>query len=162
VLVAPAGLEPFANLPILRIDEASRGIARYAIYYGDLSAGGATISGLVGRDSFDSAAPHLPDCAADASYCAGPAPGQPTSAAPGLELFRAPDLVEDYPAFAVHRVCCNGVFWSVYWYEPRANMSYTLDLSRVAALRFGSPSADGDAAAAHAVAALARQLVRLP
>ena len=162
VLVAPSNLEPFASLPVVRLDEASRGIARYAIYYGDLTSGGATISGVLGRDSFDTATPRLPDCAPDASYCSGSAPGQLPSGSPGLELFRAPGLVDDYPAFAIHRVCCNGVFWSIYWYEPRANMSYEIDLSRVVALRFGSPSAEADAAAAHAVGSLARQLVRLP
>ena len=38
-----------------------------------------------------------------------------------------------HPAFATHRVCCNGVFWSLSWYEERANMSYTIDLSRTQA-----------------------------
>ena len=162
VLVAPSDLEPFADLPVLRLDATGQGIARYAIYYGDLTNGGATISGLVGRASFDSAEPRLPDCAAEAAYCAGPAPGQPSSASSGVELFRASGLVETYPAFVIHRVCCNGLAWSVSWYEPRANMSYTIDLSRSVAARFGSPSADADGAAARVVAALATQLVRLP
>lgn len=162
VLVAPASLEPFADLPVLRLDATGQGIARYAVYYGDLTSGGATISGLVGRAFFDSATPQLPDCAADAAYCAGPGPGMPRSSPPGVELFRAPDLVETYPAFVTHRVCCNGVAWSVSWYEPRANMSYTIDLSRSVAARYGSPTADADSAAAYRVAALATQLVRLP
>lgn len=162
VLVAPSTLEPFAELPVLRLDAAAQGIARYAVYYGDLTNGGATISGLVGRTSFDSATPQLPDCAADAAYCSGPAPGMPRSAPPGVELFRAPDLVETYPAFVTHRVCCNGVAWSVSWYEPQANMSYTIDLSRSVAARYGSPSVEADAAAARTVAALATRLVRLP
>jgi hypothetical protein len=161
VLVAPSTLEPFAGLPILRIDAASRGIARYAVYYGDLTNGGATISGLVGRDAFDGGAPRFTDCSAAAVYCAGPGAGQPPGP-PGLELFRAPRLVQDSPAFVTHRVCCNGVFWSVSWYEQRTNMSYTIDLSRSVAARHGSLTADGDVAAAHAVAALAGQLVRLP
>jgi hypothetical protein len=61
-----------------------------------------------------------------------------------------------------HRVCCNGDFWSLSWYEERTNMSYTIDLSRSVAARFGNSAAEGDVAAAHAVAALAPQLVRLP
>jgi hypothetical protein len=81
---------------------------------------------------------------------------------PGLELFRTPDLLADYPAFATHRVCCNGVFWSVSWYEPRADMTYTIDVSRSVAARYGSPAAEGDTGAAHTFAALAPQLVRLP
>jgi hypothetical protein len=161
VLVAPMSLEPFASLPVLRLDANGLGIARYAVYYGDLTTGGATISGLVGRASFDASAPRLPDCAADAAYCAGLVAGQ-SPGPPGLELFRAPDLVEDYPAFVTHRVCCNGVMWSLSWYEPRANMSYTIDLSRSVATRFGSPAAEADLGAARAVAALAPQLVRLP
>jgi len=162
VLVAPSSLAPFADLPILRLDATSQGIARYAVYYGDLTTGVATISGLIGRESFDNAAPHPPDCAPDADYCAGPGAGQTTRDPPGLELFRTAGLVEDYPAFVTHRVCCNGVFWSVSWFEPRANMSYTIDLSRNVAARFGSPRAENDLAAARSVAALATQLVRLP
>jgi hypothetical protein len=161
VLVAPAALAPFAALPILRLDATGQGIARYAVYYGDLTTGGATISGLVGRASFDTGPPKLPDCAPDATYCVGPVPGQ-TSGPPGLEIFRAPGLVEDYPAVVVHRVCCNGVFWSVSWYEPTANMSYSIDLSRAVALRYGNEQASDDEAAARAVAALAPMLVRLP
>ena len=161
VLVAPSSLEPFASLPVARLDATGMGIARYAVYYGDLTTGGATISGLIGRTSFDSSAPRLPDCPAQAAYCAGPAPGQ-TAGTAGLELFRSPDLIADAPAFATHRVCCNGVFWSFSWYEPAANMSYTIDLSRSVALRFGSPSVDGDVSAARAVAELAPRLVRLP
>ena len=162
VLVAPSNLAPFSDLPILRLDATSQGIARYAVYYGDLTTGVATISGLIGRESFDSAAPRPSDCAPDADYCAGPGAGQTTPDPPGLELFRGAGLVDDYPAFVTHRVCCNGVFWSVTWYEPRANMSYTIDLSRNVAARFGSPRAENDVAAARSVAALATQLVRLP
>ena len=161
VLVAPTTLEPFASLPILRLDATGQGIARYAVYYGDLTNGGASISGLVARSSFDSSVPRMPDCPSDASYCVGPAPGQ-TSGPPGLELFRAPDLVGGNPAFVTHRVCCNGVFWSLSWYEQRTNMSYSVDLSRSVAARYGSPAAEADVSAAHAVAALAAQLVRLP
>jgi hypothetical protein len=160
VLLAPSTLEPFASLPILRMDATSAGIARYAVYYGDLT-NGATISGLVGSSAFAAAAPRLPDCASDAPYCVGPAPGQ-TSGPPGFEVFRPPDLVADYSAFVTHRVCCNGVFWSVSWYEPRAFMSYTIDLSRSVAARYGSSTAQDDTDAARAVAALAHQLVRLP
>ena len=161
VLVAPATLQPFASLPVLRLDAASRGIARYAIYYGDLTNGGATISGLVGRASFDGGAPRLADCAGDALYCAGPVAGQPPGP-PGLELFRAPELVSGSPAYLTHRVCCNGVFWSLNWYEQRTNMSYTIDLSRSVAARYGSLATDDDAVAARSVGALAAQLVRLP
>jgi hypothetical protein len=46
VLVAPSSLEPFKDLPILRLDATGQGIARYAVYYGDLTTGVATISGL--------------------------------------------------------------------------------------------------------------------
>jgi hypothetical protein len=162
VLVAPTTLAPFKDLPILRLDATGQGIARYAVYYGDLTTGVASISGLIGRQSFDNAAPKLLDCPAEATYCAGPGTGQSASDPPGVELFRPPDLITDYPAFATHRVCCNGVFWSLSWYEPATNMSYTIDLSRSVAAQFGSPTADNDIAAARAVANLARQLVRLP
>lgn len=163
VLVAPVSLPPFSSLPIFRLDATGQGIARYAVYYGDLTSGGATISGLVGRAAFDAAAPHIADCAPEATYCAGLAPGQPTSpGTPAYELFRAPDLLVDYPGFITHRVCCNGVFWSVSWYEPKANMSYTIDLSRSIAARYGSQAVEGDRSAARAVAGLAAQLVRLP
>ena len=162
VLVAPSNLAPFKDLPILRLDATGQGIARYAVYYGDLTTGVATISGLIDRQSFDSAAPKLSDCPADATYCAGPGAGQSASDPPGVELFRPPGLITDFPAFATHRVCCNGVFWSLSWYEPASNMSYTIDLSRSVAAEFGSPTADNDIAAARAVANLARQLVRLP
>jgi hypothetical protein len=87
----------------------------------------------------------------------GQAPGPP-----GLELFRTPGLVEDYPAYATHRVCCNGVFWSLSWYEPRTNMSYSIDVSRSAAITFGGPVVEGNVDAARAFAGLASQLVRLP
>ena len=162
VLVAPENLAPFAGLPVFRVDANGRGLARYAVYYGDWARGGATISGLIGRAAFDQALPQLPECAVAANYCVGPAPGQSTGA-PGLELFRAADLVEsDYPAFATHRVCCNGVFWSVNWYEPRANMSYSIDLSRTIASPFGDDIGPQNLSAAQSVGALARQLVRLP
>jgi hypothetical protein len=160
VLVPPTWLPPFSSLPIQRIEATGLGIARYAVYYGDLNAGGAAISGLVGRTSFDNSTPRLPDCAPDAAYCLGPVPGQPAGP-PGLELFRAPDFIADYPAFITHRVCCNGVFWSMSWYEPETNMSYTLDLSRSVAQRYGDGTIADDTEAAHAVATLGAQLVRL-
>jgi hypothetical protein len=162
VLVPPATLAPFKDLPILRVESTGQGIARYAVYYGDLTTGVATISGLIGRASFDAAVPHLSDCASDAPYCAGPNAGQAASDSPGLELFRGPDLAADYPAFASHRVCCNGLSWSFSWYEPSTNMSYTIDLSRSVAAQFGGTGANHDRNAARAVADLARQLVRLP
>lgn len=162
VLVAPTSLPPFSSLPVSRLDETGQGIARYAVYYGNLTTGSATIAGLVGRAAFDASVPTLRDCAPDAHYCAGQAPGQPVDGSPaGLELFREPDLVGDAPAFAVHRVCCNGVFWSVSWYEPAANMSYEIDLSRSIAALYGSGQVERDLASARAVAALAPQLVRL-
>jgi len=161
VLVAPANLEPFASLPIMRIDEGSLGLARYAVYYGNLITGGATIAGLPGRASFDASAPNMTGCASDAAYCVGPVGGQ-APGPPGLELFRVPGLVEDNPAFVSHRVCCDGVFWSVSWYVASSNMSYTIDLSRSVAAQYGSPTADDDLTAARAVAALAGQLVPLP
>src|SRR5207302_8094954 len=162
VLVPPSDLAPFKVLPILRLDATGQGIARYAVYYGDLTTGVASVSGLIGRASFESAAPRLPGCAPEAEYCAGPGAGQSTSDSPGLELFRSPGLIADYPAFAAHRVCCNGVFWSLSWYQPTTNMSYTIDLSRSVAAQFGTPTADADLASARAVGALASQLVRLP
>lgn len=57
------------------------------------------------------------------------------------------------PAFAVHRVCCNGTYWSLDWYDPMTNMSYSIDLSRAVATQFDTPQAVG---------ALVGQLVRLP
>jgi hypothetical protein len=161
VLVAPAHLEPFADLPVVRVDANARGLARYAVYYGDWSAGGINITGLIGRSSFDSSVPQIAGCAPEATYCVGNAPGQ-TSGPPGLEVFRADDLVEDYPAFATHRVCCNGVFWSLSWYEERANMSYTIDLSRTQAAAFGNGIDQQNVVAARELGTLARQLVRLP
>jgi hypothetical protein len=161
VLVAPSNLEPFANLPIFRLDANGRGIARYAVYYGDLTNGGASISGLTSRAAFDTAVPRLPNCPAEATYCVGPAPGQ-AAGPPGLELFRTADLVAGNPAFVTHRVCCNGVFWSLSWYDSRADMSYAVDLSRSVAERYGTSAAEADVSAAHAVAALAAQLVKLP
>jgi hypothetical protein len=162
VLVPPSNLAPFNDLPFLRLDATGQGIARYAVYYGDLTTGIASISGLIGRAAFDDAAPHLPDCAPTATYCSGPGVGQSSSDPPGVELFRQPDLVAGDPAFVTHRVCCNGVFWSLSWYEPASNMSYTIDLSRNVAAQFGSARAEHDESAARAVAALANQLVQLP
>jgi hypothetical protein len=162
VLVPPTTLAPFRDLPIMRVDATSQGIARYAVYYGDVTTGVASVSGLIGRASFDAAVPHLPDCTPDAAYCSGPGVGQKPGDPPGLELFRPEHLVSDDPAFATHRVCCNGVFWSLSWYEPSTNMSYTIDLSRNMAAEFGSSSADDDVDAARAIGALAGQLVRLP
>ncbi len=162
VLVAPESLPPFSSLPVVQVDGTGQGIARYAVYYGDWSVGGATISGLIGRSAFDNSVPRLPNCAAENAYCSGPAPGQ-TAGTDGLELFRAPDLVGDYPAVAIHRVCCNGTFWSVAWYEPKANVSYAVDLSRALALQFGSNTITADnLSGARGVASLAKQLVRLP
>jgi hypothetical protein len=160
VLVPPGTLEPFSTLPVVRVDATGRGIARYAVYYGDLNTGGASVSGLVGRAAFDNSTPRLSDCPPSAEYCAGPVPGQ-TAGPTGLELFRERDLIADYPAVVVHRVCCNGVFWSVNWYEPGPDVSYALDLSRAVALRFGSPRVEHDVDAARAVAHLAAQLARL-
>ena len=162
VLVPPSDLAPFKDLPFLRLDATGQGIARYAVYYGDLTTGVASVSGLIGRAAFDAAAPRLPDCAPESAYCAAIATGQKAGDTPGVELFRSPNLLGDFPAFAIHRVCCNGRFWSVSWYEPGPNMSYTIDLSRNVAAQFGSNTADGDINAARAVAALASRLVRLP
>jgi hypothetical protein len=162
VLVPPTTLAPFKDLPIMRLDATSQGIARYAVYYGDITTGVADISGLIGRASFDAAAPRLPNCAPDATYCTGPGVGQSSSDSPGIELFRPLHLVGDDEAFATHRVCCNGVFWSLSWYDPATNMSYTIDLSRNIAAQFGSASANDDVDAARTVGALAGQLVRLP
>jgi hypothetical protein len=162
VLVAPQSLPPFSSLPVVRIDSNGFGLARYAVYYGDWSVGGANITGLIGRDAFDNSAKPLPGCADSADYCVGPAPGQLASAQ-GMELFRAADLVNDYPAVVIHRACCNGNFWSVGWYEQRANMSYSIDLSRGLATQFSGDSLSPDNMdAARAVASLAKQLVRLP
>jgi hypothetical protein len=162
VLVPPTGLAPFKDLPIMRIDATSQGIARFAVYYGDITTGVASISGLIGRASYDGMLPRMTDCAPDAAYCVGPGAGQNQADPPGLELFRPEHLVGDNPAFVTHRVCCNGVFWSLNWYDAGANMSYTIDLSRNIAAQFGSASADDDVNAAKAVGALAGQLVRLP
>ena len=162
VLLPPADLAPFADLPFLRLDATSQGIARYAVYYGDLTTGVASVSGLIGRASFDAAMPRLPNCAPDAAYCAGPGVGQAPGDPPGVEVFRAANLVGDFPAFAVHRVCCNGQFWSVSWYESGPNLSYTIDLSRNVAAQYGGNRAESDVNAARAVAALANRLVRLP
>jgi hypothetical protein len=162
VIVPPSDMAPFKDLPVMRIDATSQGIARYAVYYGDVTTGVAAISGLIGRTTFDAAAPRIADCAPDAAYCAGPGVGQSPSDPPGLELFRPEHLVGDNPAFAAHRVCCNGVSWSLSWYEPATNMSYTIDLSRSVALEYGNASADDNVSAARAVGALAGQLVRLP
>jgi hypothetical protein len=161
VIVPPAGLAPFKDLPIMRIDATSQGIARYAVYYGDVTTGVAAISGLIGRNSFDAAAPHIADCAPNATYCAGPGVGESASDPPGLELFRPAHLVGENPAFVTHRVCCNGVYWSLSWYEPATNMSYTIDLSRSVAMQFGGTTADNNVDAARAVGALAGELVRL-
>lgn len=160
-LVAPSNLEPFASLPILRTEATSQGIAGYAVYYGDLTTSSASVSGRLGRASFDAGAAGPAGCSPDGAYCAGPVPGQ-SSGAPGLELFRGPGLVGDFPAYATHRVCCNGVFWSLSWYEPNVNMSYTIDVSRSAAAQYGGPLADGNVDAARSFANLASQLVRLP
>jgi hypothetical protein len=161
VLVAPSGLEPFASLPVVRTESASRGIARYAVYYSDLTTGAATISGLLGRDSFDTGATRLPDCSPDGTYCSGPVPGQSSGPA-GVELFRLPGLVGDAPAYATHRVSPSGVFWSLSWYEPRADMSYSIEVSRSAATPYGGAVADDNVDAARAFAVLASELVRLP
>jgi DnaJ-like protein len=162
VLVPPSTLSPFKDLPIMRLDATSQGIARYAVYYGDITTGVASISGLIGRASFDAAVPRIQDCAPDAAYCTGATVGQKPGDPPGLELFRPDHLVGDNTAFVTHRVCCNGVFWSLSWYEPSTNMSYTIDLSRSVASQVGSASADDDVNAAKTVGALASQLVRLP
>jgi DnaJ domain len=161
VVVAPTQLQPFANLPILRVEGTGQGIARYAIYYGNLNTGSATITGVVGRAALDGATPRVGDCPVDAQYCSGLVPGQ-ISGPPGIELFRPPDLIQNYPAFVTHRVCCNGMFWSASWYEPRSNVTYTIDLARSIAMQYGSGSADNDLHAARTVAALADELVRLP
>src|SRR5437868_5473081 len=68
VLVPASTLAPFKDLPILRIDETGQGIARYAVYYGDLTTGVASVSGLIGRASFDAGEPRLPDCSPQAAY----------------------------------------------------------------------------------------------
>lgn len=162
VIVPPSSLAPFKDLPIMRLDATSQGIARYAVYYGDITTGVASVSGLIGRASFDSALPKLADCAPDAEYCSALNVGQQTGDPPGLELFRPQHLVGDDAAFAVHRVCCTGVFWSLSWYEPATNMSYTLDMSRNIAEQYGGTTATDDVGAAKAIGALAGQLVRLP
>jgi hypothetical protein len=162
VLVPPTDLVPFKNLPIMRLDATSQGIARYAVYYGDITTGVASVSGLTGRTSFDNAAPRLPDCAPEATYCAGPGVGQGPNDPPGVELFRPQHLVGNDPAFATHRVCCNGVSWSLNWFDQATNMSYTIDLSRNVAMQYGGSSASNDVDAARTVGALAAQLVRLP
>jgi hypothetical protein len=162
VLVPPTTLAPFKDLPIMRLDATSQGIARYAVYYGDLTTGVASISGLIGRASFDSALPRMADCAPEAAYCADLSVGQHAGDPPGLELFRPEHLVGEDAAFATHRVCCTGLFWSLSWYEAGANMSYTIDLSRNIAAQYGGTTANKDVNAAKAIGALAGQLVRLP
>lgn len=161
VLVAPEGMAPFVSLPVRRVDAIGRGLARYAVYYGETSVGGATISGQPGRATFDASIPRIAGCAPESDYCAGLAPGQ-TSGPPGLELFRGADLVADFPAFVTHRICCNGVFWTVAWYEPGPDMTYTIDLARSVAVPFGSTVDRANADTAHQLGALARDLVRLP
>lgn len=162
VLVPPTGLAPFTDLPIMRLDATSQGIARYAVYYGDITTGVASVSGLIGRTSFESGLPKVADCATDAPYCSALNVGQQSGDPPGLELFRPEHLVGDDPAFVVHRVCCTGLFWSLSWYEPATNMSYTIDMSRNVAAQYGGTSASEDVDAAKAIGALAGQLVRLP
>jgi DnaJ-like protein len=162
VLVPPSTLAPFKDLPIMRLDATSQGIARYAVYYGDITTGVAGVSGLIGKASFDAALPRIPNCAPDAAYCGGPGVGQSPNDPPGVELFRPEHLVGDDPAFATHRVCCSGVSWSLNWYDPQTNMSYTIDLSRNIALEFGDSTATDNVASAKAVGALASELVHLP
>ena len=162
VLVPPTTLQPFKDLPLMRLDATSQGIARYALYYGDITTGVASVSGLIGRSSFDAAAPRLSTCTPDKTYCTGFGVGQSSTDVPGVELFQPAHLVGEDPAFAVHRVCCNGTSWSLDWYDPMTNMSYTIDLSRNIATAYGSSKAENDLDAARAVGALVGQLVRLP
>src|SRR5207302_28536 len=55
VLVPPSDLAPFKDLPILRLDATGQGIARYAVYYGDLTTGVASVSGQLGSSNADTA-----------------------------------------------------------------------------------------------------------
>jgi hypothetical protein len=174
VLIPASDLEPFALLEPWRVElnrprpgsttAVLRG--RYLVQYREPGGGtgSAQIGGVIGRDDLDQALTALATrsfrrCPADAPYCVENVAGQ-DGAAPASEVFRGLK-VGDGEAVVEHVVCCGGHYWSLTWYDPARDMSYTMVLVGPIADRYGTTISSDNASVAQALAELAGQLVPL-
>jgi hypothetical protein len=174
VLLPTTGLEPFAQLEPWRVElnrprpgstpAVIRG--RYLVQYRDPQGGtgSAQIGGAIGRADLDQAlvalaARSFRRCPADAPYCVENVAGQ-DGAAPASEVFRGL-TVNDGEAVVEHVVCCGGHYWSVTWYDPARDMTYSMVLVGPLADRYGTTITPDNASVAASLAGLAGRLAPL-
>jgi hypothetical protein len=174
VLVPAADLEPFGLLEPWRV-EMNRPRAggstinfrgRYLVQYREPhgGTGSAQIGGANGRDDLDQTLTALATrsfrrCPADAAYCVENVAGQ-DGAAPASEVFRGL-TVNDGEAVVEHVVCCGGHYWSLTWYDPARDMSYSLVLVGPVADRYGTTISPDNLSVARMIAEAAGQLAPL-
>ena len=170
VLVPTVDLEPFSLLEPWRVElnrplpgSATSVRSRYLIQYRDPlgGIGSAQIGGTIGRDELDQILTTLAErsftrCPADAVYCVENVGGQ-DGAMPASEVFRGLS-VGDGPAVAEHVICCGGHFWSLSWYDPARDMTYSFILVGPVADRYGGGIGAENARVALTIADLAGRL----
>jgi hypothetical protein len=174
VLLPATDLEPFAQLEPWRVEMnrprpgATVTVlrSRYLVQYRDpeRGTGSAQIGGAIGRDDLDQALTALATrsfrrCPADAPYCVENVAGQ-DGAAPASEVFRGL-TVRDGEAVVEHVVCCGGHYWSLTWYDPARDMTYTMVLVGPTADRYGSTLTPDNVSVAAALAGIASRLAPL-
>jgi signal peptidase I len=151
VLVAPAGLEPFASMPVSSIEADA---TSYRVLHGSQNYSSAVITGHLGNQSVDES---FTGCVSSALYCAeniyhradGP---------PGAEVFRGL-TVKGNAATVTHINCCAGLYWTVRWIDPAVNVTYELGLEQDVGKSYGDTISPSNRAGAVRLAKLAEQLV---
>jgi hypothetical protein len=154
VLLPPAGLAPFAGLPVSSIVAGATG---YSVVYGVNGGSSAVVNGQPGRPTF---VPVFSRCVNTALYCTENILGRDDTR-PASEIFRGL-TVKGQSAVATHTTCCNGLYWTVQWYDPAADMTYELSLEQDLSKPYGEEVSPGNLASARQLAALADQLVPAP
>jgi hypothetical protein len=175
VLVPPDGLRPFADvgLTLAQFDppNSPRTVSDEATYTAGWDDGTmfdkrSSITGTVGRRTFDEALGYEARCLALPDYCPipplGDAPGEPIG-----ETFLS-HRVRMVPAVISRLACCNGGGWSAVWYDPAADVTYSLHLPLGSAYPYMQPSPErgylsspDNILGAREVAGIAEQLVIL-
>ena len=173
VLLPTDGQDPFTQLEPWRVEmnrprPGSTAVfrGRYLVQYREPQGGtgSAQVGGSMGRDDLDQAlvalaARSFRRCPADAPYCVENVAGQ-DGAAPASEVFRGL-TVDGGEAVVEHVVCCGGHYWSLTWYDPARDMTYTMVLVGPLADRYGSTITPDNASVAAALAGIAGRLAPL-
>lgn len=152
VLVPAAGQAPFnqAGLSASQIGADANGVS-YGLTYG--TAATASLRGEPGRLPTQGGPP-----ACATAYCSYPGLDGKT---PAAEVFGGVRIKGEVAA-VFHAACCAGDVWEVYWYDPAANMHYTLTVDADFDPQVGQSGVNRDnVSRANHLVDVANQLTRL-